>query len=72
MIGSYVFPKNVVFLVELSLLLGGSVRGLIPVGSKAFYFCHNPPRPTLGPIHSRPVGAVVPPGVERPGRCSDH
>jgi len=72
MTGSYVFPKNAVFLVELSLLLGGNVGGLIPVGGKVFSFCHNPPRPTLGPIQSRPVGAVTLPVVERPEPCFDH
>jgi hypothetical protein len=70
--GSYVFPKNAVVLVELSLLLGGSAQGLIPVGGKVFSFCHNPPRSTLEPIQSRPVGAVALRGVELPGPCFDH
>lgn len=36
--GSYVFPKNAVFLVESSVLLGGSDRGLILVGGKVYFF----------------------------------
>jgi hypothetical protein len=66
-IGLYVFPKNVVFLVELSLLLGGNALGLIPVGGKGFSVCHNPPRPVLGPVLSRLVGTVALPGVRVAG-----
>jgi len=46
--------------------------GFDPCWGKVFSFCHNPPRSTVGPIQSRPIGVVALPGVERPDPCFDH
>jgi len=67
-----VFPKNAVFFCRIKFVARWQCPGFDRRWGKVFSFCHNPPRSTLGPIQSRPMGAVALPGVERPGPCFDH